>query len=420
MLETLKNAWRTPDIRQKILYTLLILFLFRVGADFIPVAGVNASYIAQQVEQYEIFGFLNLMTGGSFAQFTIFALGISPYITASIVMNLLTFAIPALERMAKEGGEEGKEKIQRITRYVSIILAFVESIGIMMGLRGALLSTSVFSYITIGIQLAAGSAVVMWMAEKITEKGIGNGMSLIIFVGIVSRLPLSEVELFTNIFNGTQNAWVLLPILVISVGIVAGVVCIDNAERRITVQYAKRVVGRKMYGGQSTHIPMKLNASGVLPIIFAMTLLQFPLMISQFWPQSGFTIWYQGFMYSGGIPYSLLYGLLIFAFSFFYMSISFNPIEISKNLQQNGGFIPGIRPGRPTSDYLARISSRLTCFGGIFLAILATVPTMIVSLMGFQMAMQATGVLISVSVALETTKQLETLLLVRHYKGFLK
>lgn len=232
--------------------------------------------------------------------------------------------------MAKEGGEEGKEKIQRITRYVSIILAFVESIGIMMGLRGALLSTSVFSYITIGIQLAAGSAVVMWMAEKITEKGIGNGMSLIIFVGIVSRLPLYVVELFTNIFNGTQNAWVLLPILVISVGIVAGVVCIDNAERRITVQYAKRVVGRKMYGGQSTHIPMKLNASGVLPIIFAMTLLQFPLMISQFWPQSGFTIWYQGFMYSGGIPYSLLYGLLIFAFSFFYMSISFNPIEIQQ------------------------------------------------------------------------------------------
>lgn len=216
--------------------------------------------------------------------------------------------------MAKEGGEEGKEKIQRITRYVSIILAFVESIGIMMGLRGALLSTSVFSTSPSGH--SAGRPVrpvVMWMAEKITEKGIGNGMSLIIFVGIVSRLPLYVVELFTNIFNGTQNAWVLLPILVISVGIVAGVVCIDNAERRITVQYAKRVVGRKMYGGQSTHIPMKLNASGVLPIIFAMTLLQFPLMISQFWPQSGFTIWYQGFMYSGGIPYSLLYGLLIFA-----------------------------------------------------------------------------------------------------------
>jgi len=420
MLETIKNAWRTPDIRQKILFTLLILFLYRIGTSFIPVAGVNPAYIAAQVEKYEILGFLNLLSGGSFSQFTIFALGISPYITASIVLNLLTFAIPALERLAKEGGEEGKEKIQRITRYVAMGLALIESLGIIMGMSGALTSTDFFSYLTIAIQLTAGSAIAMWMAEKISEKGIGNGMSLIIFVGIVSQLPSYFISLFVNIFAGTMSFWVLLPIIVIFVGIVAGVVYIDNAERRIMVQYAKRVVGRKMFGGQSTHIPMKLNGAGVLPIIFAMTLLQFPLMISQFWPNSGFSIWYQGFMYSGGIPYSLLFGLLIYGFSFFYMSMSFNPIEISKQLQQNGGFIPGIRPGRPTSDYMARISSRLTAFGGLFLALLATVPTMIMSLVGVRMAMQATGILISISVALETTKQLETLLLVRHYKGFLK
>ncbi|MDL2225176.1 preprotein translocase subunit SecY [Eubacteriales bacterium OttesenSCG-928-M02] len=420
MLETVRNAWRIKEIRMKILYTLFMLFLYRLGTSFIPVAGVNAAYIAQQVEQYQILGFLNMITGGSLGKFTIFALGISPYITASIVLNLLTFAIPALERLAKEGGDEGKEKIQRYTRYLAMVLALVESIGITYSLRAALLDTSLFSYAIIAIQLVAGTALTMWMCEKITEKGIGNGVSLIIFVGIVAQLPSYVVSMITNIIGGNLNGWVLLPVTIIFVGIVAGVVYIDNAERRITVQYAKRVVGRKMYGGQSTHIPLKLNSSGVLPIIFAMTLLQFPLMISQFWPQARFSLWYQGFMSSAGVPYNLLFGLLILAFSYFYTSISFNPIEISKNIQQYGGFIPGIRPGRPTSDYLARISGRLTFFGGCFLAILATVPTIVAGFFGVSLAMQATGILISVSVALETTKSLESQMLMRHYSGFLK
>ena len=420
MFETLKNAWRIEDLRKKILYVLFLLLVFRVGVSFIPVAGVNAAYIAEQVDKYQVFGFLNLITGGSFAQFTIFALGISPYITASIVINLLTVAIPKLERLAKEGGEEGREKLQKITRYGSIVLALIEAVGITLGMKGALLDTSFFSYVTVALQLAAGTAIVMWMSDKITETGVANGTSLIIFIGIVSQIPAYVYQLITMIGAGALSAWVLVPVVLISVLIVAGVVFIDNGERKISVQYAKRVVGRKMYGGQSSNIPLKLNSSGVLPIIFAITLLQFPMMIAQFWPESGFTIWYTNFMGTGSIAFSILYAILIVAFSFFYASISFNPIEISKSIQQYGGFIPGIRPGKPTSDYLARIASRLTLAGGFWLALLATIPTAIMGIFGVSMALQATGVMICVSVALETSKSLEAQMLMRHYKGFLQ
>ncbi|MBS5518424.1 MAG: preprotein translocase subunit SecY [Clostridiales bacterium] len=421
MLETFKNAWRIEDLRKKILYTLLMLLVYRIGTSFIPIAGMDVAAIKQTVEGSDILGFLNMITGGSLAGFTIFAVGISPYITASIVMQLLTFAIPALERLSKEGGEEGREKLKRITRYVGIGLALIMSIGMVMSLRSYMITTDLLSKITMVLTLTAGACIVMWMGEKITEKGIGNGVSLIIFVGIVARLPVTAWSFMQNIFAGEVNAWALLPIVVIYVAIVAGVVFIDCGERRIPVQYAKRVVGRKMYGGQSTNIPMKVHSAGVMPIIFAVTLLQFPGMIASFWPQSGFALWWGRWMNSATIPYNIIFAILIVALGYFYNMVTFNPVEVSKNIQQYGGFIPGIRPGKPTSDYLAKISSRLTLFGGLFLALLATLPGLIAGLVGTNiMALTATGVLISVSVALETSKQLESQMLMRHYKGFLK
>ena len=421
MLETFKNAWRIEDLRKKILYTLLMLLVYRIGTSFIPIAGMDVAAIKQTVEGSDILGFLNMITGGSLAGFTIFAVGISPYITASIVMQLLTFAIPALERLSKEGGEEGREKLKRITRYVGIGLALIMSIGMVMSLRSYMITTDLLSKITMVLTLTAGACIVMWMGEKITEKGIGNGVSLIIFVGIVARLPVTAWSFMQNIFAGEVNAWALLPIVVIYVAIVAGVVFIDCGERRIPFQYAKRVVGRKMYGGQSTNIPMKVHSAGVMPIIFAVTLLQFPGMIASFWPQSGFALWWGRWMNSATIPYNIIFAILIVALGYFYNMVTFNPVEVSKNIQQYGGFIPGIRPGKPTSDYLAKISSRLTLFGGLFLALLATLPGLIAGLVGTNiMALTATGVLISVSVALETSKQLESQMLMRHYKGFLK
>ena len=421
MLETFKNAWRIEDLRKKILYTLLMLLVYRIGTSFIPIAGMDVAAIKQTVEGSDILGFLNMITGGSLAGFTIFAVGISPYITASIVMQLLTFAIPALERLSKEGGEEGREKLKRITRYVGIGLALIMSIGMVMSLRSYMITTDLLSKITMVLTLTAGACIVMWMGEKITEKGIGNGVSLIIFVGIVARLPVTAWSFMQNIFAGEVNARALLPIVVIYVAIVAGVVFIDCGERRIPVQYAKRVVGRKMYGGQSTNIPMKVHSAGVMPIIFAVTLLQFPGMIASFWPQSGFALWWGRWMNSATIPYNIIFAILIVALGYFYNMVTFNPVEVSKNIQQYGGFIPGIRPGKPTSDYLAKISSRLTLFGGLFLALLATLPGLIAGLVGTNiMALTATGVLISVSVALETSKQLESQMLMRHYKGFLK
>ena len=395
MLETFKNAWRIEDLRKKILYTLLMLLVYRIGTSFIPIAGMDVAAIKQTVEGSDILGFLNMITGGSLAGFTIFAVGISPYITASIVMQLLTFAIPALERLSKEGGEEGREKLKRITRYVGIGLALIMSIGMVMSLRSYMITTDLLSKITMVLTLTAGACIVMWMGEKITEKGIGNGVSLIIFVGIVARLPVTAWSFMQNIFAGEVNAWALLPIVVIYVAIVAGVVFIDCGERRIPVQYAKRVVGRKMYGGQSTNIPMKVHSAGVMPIIFAVTLLQFPGMIASFWPQSGFALWWGRWMNSATIPYNIIFAILIVALGYFYNMVTFNPVEVSKNIQQYGGFIPGIRPGKPTSDYLAKISSRLTLFGGLFLALLATLPGLIAGLVGTNiMALTATGVLI--------------------------
>lgn len=421
MLTILRNAWKIKDIRSKIMYTLLLLLIYRLGS-FIPVPGVQAGYIKAQVENYDILGFLDIMTGGSFGNFTLFAMGISPYINASIIMNLLTIAIPALERMAKEG-DDGKKKIDRITRYFAVALSFVQSVGIILGLgSSAVMNTSILTYATIGLTITAGTSFLMWMGERITEVGIGNGISLLIFTSIISRVPGSVITIFQRAFNPDDpfNAWLLPVLLVLVAALIVGVVFVDSGVRRVPVQYAKRVVGRKMYGGQSTHIPMRVNSGGVMPLIFAMTIMQFPGMIVQFWPESGFARFYSQYLGTGSAVYFVIYFLLIIAFAYFYTSISFNPIELSKNMQQNGGFIPGIRPGKPTSDYLNKISTRLTLFGALFLAVIASVPTLFSSIMGSSSAFGATSVLIMVSVALETSKQLESQMLMRHYKGFLR
>ncbi len=422
MFQTFINAFKIKDIRKKILVTLLLIVVYRLGC-FIPIPGVNTAVLAEAVQQYDILGFLDLLTGSSFSQFTLFAMGISPYITASIILQLLTIAIPALERLSKE--DDGREKIERITRYTGIGLAMVQSIGIFVGLQNSAVGQDVvinpgfWTYATIGICSTAGTAFLMWLGERITENGIGNGISMLIFASIVSRVPATLIGWVQQLAVGTMAWWKFVILMVVVLGLITLVTHVDQAQRRIPVQYSKRVVGRKMYGGQSTYLPIKANANGVLPLIFAMTFIQFPGMIAQFWPDGGFYSFYTKYLGSTSVVYFIVYALLIIAFGYFYSSITFNPIEMSKNLQQNGGFITGIRAGKPTSDYLAKISSRLTMFGSLFLAVIAILPTLALRGLGQTSAFGATSVLIMVSVALETTAQLESHMLMRHYKGFL-
>ena len=421
MFNTLRNAWNVPDIRKKMLYTIMMLFIYRIGAH-VPVPGVNVSYIAEQVSSNMLAGYLNLFSGG-LENFSLFALGIVPYITGSIIMNLLTMAIPALERMSKEG-PEGRKKIASITRYVGVGLGLVQAIGLLLSFGSqAVVETGtpvILNYITIVLCLTAGTALIMWIGEHITENGIGNGVSLLIFVSIVSRLPREVIRAIANVELGAGSWLTLVIVFVAAIAILVGITFIDMGERRIPVQYAKRVIGRKIYGGQSTHIPMKINQSGVLPLIFAVTLVQFPLMILNLVASAETQANYQQVMGPDRPLYLVIYALLIFFFTFFYAQVAFNPVDVAKNLQQNGGFIPGIRAGKPTSDYLQKILVRVTLFGAIFLALVATVPTGIATISGFQSAFGATSLLIMVSVALETTRQLESHLIMRHYKGFLK
>lgn len=418
MFKTFVNAWKVPDIRNKILFTLMMLLIYRIGA-YVPVPGTNVEYISQQVQNMQILGFLNLFSGGALSNLTIFALGIVPYVNASIIMNLLTVAIPSLERMAKEG-DDGRKKIASITRYLGVILGLIQAIGIIFGLGPqAVQDASWFNYLVIIVCLTAGTALIMWIGERITEKGIGNGISLIIFISIVSRFPSLVLSMFGNVGTGSMSFWVVILAALGALAIVVGITFVDLGERRIPVQYAKRVVGRKMYGGQSTHIPMKVNQSGVMPLIFAITIMQFPAMIAQFFPDSGFFVFYQQYLGAGSPVYVIVYALLILFFTYFYSQIAFNPIDVSKNIQQNGGFIPGIRPGKPTSDYLAKILTRITFFGAVFLAAVAAIPSAFASLTGIDAVFGATSLLIMVSVALETTRQLEAQLMMRHYKGFL-
>ncbi|MBO4367961.1 MAG: preprotein translocase subunit SecY [Clostridia bacterium] len=424
MFQTFINAFKIKDIRKKILITLLLIVIYRLGC-FIPIPGVNTAILAQQVQKYDILGFMDLLTGSSFSQFTLFAMGISPYITASIILQLLAIAIPALEKLSKE--EDGREKIENITRYVGVGLAFVQSVGIFLGMRGVtgengeslLYNPTVWGYLTIGICATAGTAFLMWLGERITEDGVGNGISMLIFASIVSRVPSFLIEWFKQLFTGVMPIWAFFALLILVIGLITLVVFVDRAERRIPIQYAKRVVGRKLYGGQSTYLPLKANANGVLPLIFAMTLIQVPGMIAQFFPNGKFYTFYNNYLGSTTVIYFIVYAILIVAFGYFYSAITFNPIEMSKNLQQNGGFITGIRPGKPTSDYLGKISGRLTLFGSLFLVVIAILPTLALRTLGQTSAFGATSILIMVSVAIETTTQLESLMLMRHYKGFL-
>jgi len=422
MFKTIANAWKIPEIRAKILYTLLLLLVYRIGT-FVPVPGVNVEYIQQQVAEYDILGMLNLFSGSALGNMTIFALGIVPYINASIIMQLLTIAIPKLERLSKEG-DDGRKKISSITRYLGVILGLVQAIGIMAGLGEEAVEPNAtwFTYVTIVLCLTAGTALIMWIGERITEKGIGNGISLLIFISIVSSVPTMLGDIFGRVGPGPDDMsfWMVLLLGGIAFLIILGITFVDLGERRIPVQYAKRVVGRKMYGGQSTYIPMKVNQSGVMPLIFAITLLMLPGMIAQFLPvDNGFRIWYGTYGGPGTPFYIIMYALLILFFTYFYSTIAFNPIDVSKNLQQNGGFIPGIRPGKPTSDYLSKILARITLFGAIFLAVVAALPMLLNVLTGLDSPFGPTSILIMVSVALETTRQLEAQMMMRHYKGFL-
>lgn len=413
MLEKMKSAWRIPELRKKIIYTFGMLLVYRLLC-VIPVPGVDIATVAAAVKDYSILDFMNMMTGGSFQNMSIMAMGITPYINSSIILQLLTVAIPSLEKLAKEG-PEGRKKIQEWTRYLTVVLAFIQAVGLVFAMRAN--SYGGIWYVVIGIAMAAGTALAMWIGERITENGIGNGISLLIMAGVVS-----------NMFNWARQAVVgmaagmvgILPVLVVVLAFAAMIVVItyvDMGERRIPVQYAKRMVGRKMYGGQSTHIPMKINSTGVMPLIFGFAILQFPATIFAFFPTSGINMWWIRFQNSAW--YQIVLAVLIIAFTYFYTGITFNPIDISKNMQQNGGIIPGIRQGRATSDYLARVSSRLTLFSALFLAILATIPTIITRIFGIQAPFAASSVLIAVSVALETLRQVEAQMVMRHHKGFL-
>jgi len=421
MLQTLRNAWRIEELRKKILYTLFMLLLYRL-AGVIPVAGIDVGQVASRLGDLPLLGFMSAMTGNQFANMTIMAMGISPYINASIIMQLLQVAVPYLENLSKEG-EEGRKKIAQYTRYATVILGFVQAVGLVIGL-GAIRANMFSPFITscvIGVSMAAGTTLAMWIGERITEKGIGNGISLLIFAGIIASLFTWVASGVNTLFTTSVTVGGIITAVCVILGIlvmVTAVTFVDMGERRVSVQYAKRVVGRKMYGGQSTHIPMKVNASGVLPLIFAYSIMQFPGTIMGFWPNSGISTWWnESFM--TGMWYFVVLALMILFFAYFYNSITFNPIEVAKNMQQNGGTIPGIRQGKPTSDYLARISSRITLFGGIFLALLATIPTLASMWGGINLPFAASSLLIAVSVSLETTRQLESQMLMRHYKGFL-
>ena len=427
MWETLRNAWKVEELRKKLIYTFLMLVLFRL-VGVIPVSGINAAVVKEVAGNYDMLGLVNMMTGNSFSQMTIMAMGITPYINSSIIMQLLTVAIPALERLQKDGGEEGKQKINRITRYVTVALAALQAIGIIAGLQksGNVLYPAYqnfFGYMTIGVIMAGGTALAMWIGERITKNGIGNGVSLLIFAGIISNLFNGIVLAFTDAVGITHygpTIWQFLVIIISCLVITTLVTFVDMGERRIPVQYAKRVVGRKAYGGQSTYIPLKVIAVGVLPLIFAYSFMSFPGTIFAFFgTNSGVYKWWSTYMSQSSALYLIVCAVLIILFSYFYTSITFNPREIAENIQKQGGTINGRRPGKVTVDYLQRTSNRLTLFAALFLAVLATVPTLLSVWNNVQIPFAASSILIAVSVAIETVRQVEAQLVMRHYKGFL-
>jgi preprotein translocase subunit SecY len=455
VFKTVRNAWAIPELRKKILFTIFALLIFRLGSS-VPVPWIDTKGLQEYLNAMSgsIFGLINAMSGNAFAMATVFALGVQPYINSSIIIQLLTVAIPALERMQKEGGEEGRKKIAAITRYTTVAIALLQGFGYFTlinanGLVSGDLPTWLAGIIIV-LSFTAGSAFVMWLGEQITEFGIGNGISVILFAGIVSRFP----SMLMNMVNGVQkwsmhlsddeiaamgttqgeafrNSLVhpaMIPLIIIGIlALVVFIVFINDSERRIPVQYAKRVVGRKMYGGQSSHIPLKVNMSGVMPIIFAQAIASLPATIAAFIPGGSESTFMKVFD-SNGLVYAIVYFLLILGFSYFYATMQFNPIEVANNLKKNGGFVPGFRPGKPTADFIAKVLNKITLFGAIYLAIIALLPIItsnIINLasgsqMGRSLSIGGTSIIIVVGVALETVKALEAQMLMRHYKGFLE
>lgn len=430
MFNTLKNAWKVKEIRNKIFYTILIILLYRLGG-FIPVPFVDASIIADKIsESTNLFSYLNTLSGGTFSKATLLCLSISPYINAQIIIQLLTFAIPPLERLAKEG-EAGRKKINQITKYTTLGIALFQSWAYYITLKNSSALTyttglsKVLSAIVIIACFTAGSMLVIWLGSKIDQNGIGNGISMLLFAGIVADLPKSFGATFAQLATGSIGWKLLIPVIVIIfVAIIGFVVFMDNAERRIPIQYAKKVVGRKMYGGQSTYLPIKVAMAGVLPIIFAMSFMSLPSTIEMFTgePAEGsfWAVVLNIFSYTHPV-YAILYFILIIAFSYFYISMQYNPVEIANNLRQNNGGIPGLRPGKPTSDYIQRVVNKLTLVGALFLGVIALFPIVFAQITGIpSLSLGGTSILIVVNVALDTVRQLESQLMMRHHKGFLE
>ena len=425
MLRTVAKAWNIPDLRKKIIFTLMMLVIFRIGAQ-IPVPGMDRDVLAQTFDSDTgLFALFNLFSGGAFSNFTIFALSITPYITASIIIQLLAMAFPYFQRLAQEGAE-GRKKMTQITRYLTIVLALIQATGLTVGLfRRAVADQNVFNFIVIIMVLTAGTAFLMWLGEQINENGIGNGISLLIFAGIISRIPTDIRGIWDQYRDGGISLLALILFAAFAIIVILGVILINQGTRKIPVRYAKRVVGRKMYGGQSTHIPLKVNQAGVIPVIFALSILQFPLTITYFLSaDSGFTAFVSKWLSPNGSPgvwvYAVLNVLLIIAFNFFYTTATFNPIDVAQNLKSNGGVIPGINPGRATVGYLQKTMNRLALVGAIFLAAIATLPTLISQYTGMNIRFGGTSLIIVVGVAIETMRALENQMVMRNYKGFLK
>ena len=427
MIQTIRKAWGIPELRKKIIFTALILLIFRIG-NAIPVPYVDTGLLNDYINQLSttVLGLYNVMSGGAFAEATVFALGVQPYINSSIIIQLLTIAIPALARLAREGGEEGKKKIQSITRYATVAIAILQGWGYYMLMKnyGILTNTGVWAALVIIASFIAGSSFVMWMGEQITEFGIGNGISIILFAGILSRVPAMVSSMVSGLKAGTLAWWAAVLVVIGILALIVLITWVNGAERRIPVQYAKRQVGRKMYGGQASTLPMKVNMSGVLPIIFAQSIAMIPSTIAAFCkqPAEG-TFWY-GFLNAidtKSVLYMIFYFLMIIGFSYFYSTIQFNPIEISNNLKKNGGFIPGFRPGKPTADFIKKVLNKVTLFGAIYLGIVAILPLIIgKAVNNAALSIGGTSVIIVVGVALETVQALESQMLMRQYKGFLE
>jgi preprotein translocase subunit SecY len=424
MLKTLQNAWKVQDLRKKILITLTLLAVYRLGI-FIPVPGINADALEQLLGNGMLFGFLDMISGGAFSRFSIFAMGVTPYINSSIIMSLLTIAIPKLEALSKEG-EEGRKKIAEYTRYGTIIFALIEAFSISMYLRNnnALINNSWFSLVIIILTVTAGTTFVMWLGEKITEHGLGNGTSLIIFAGILARFPAMIYQVYAVVKGGSAN---IINVTLLAAGfllLIVGIVTMDLGERRIPVQYAQKRVGMRNFGGQSSHIPINVNPAGVIAIIFAMSVMQFPLVITQLFADPANSVrqlFESGFLSQKGWLYPIIYIFFVIFFTWFYTSVTFKPDEVANNLQKSGGFVPGLRPGKPTEEYITRIMNRMTVIGGIFASIIAVTPIIIANFTPFgNLAFSGTAILIMVGVALEINKQLKAQLAMRHYEGFLK